>query len=66
MEDKIMKRIGVVLMIFFTVSLVGGLCCAFSQLDNVEKQRTYHAYMKQFSAKMPNILPDPMIGLPLY
>ena len=66
MEDKIMKRIAVVLMILFTVSLVGGLCCAFSQLDNVEKQRTYHAYMKQLSDKMPNILPDPMTGLPLY
>ncbi len=61
-----MKRIAVVLMIFFTVSVVGGLCYAFSQLDNAGKQRTYHAYMKQLSDKMPSILPDPMTGLPLY
>jgi len=53
-------------MILFAVSLVGGLCCAFSQLDNVEKQSTYHAYMKQLSDKMPHVLPDPMTGLPLY
>ena len=66
MEDKIMKRIAVVLMLLFAVSLVGGLCYAFSQLDNVEKQRTYYAYMKKFSDKMPNVLPDPMTGLPLY
>ena len=66
MEDRIMKRIAFVLMILFAVSLVGGLCCAFSQLDNVEKQSTYHAYMKQLSDKMPKVLPDPMTGLPLY
>ena len=66
MEDKIMKRIGVVFMIFFTVSVVGGLCCVFSQLDNVGKQRTYHAYMNQLPDKMPNLFPDPMAGLPLY
>jgi hypothetical protein len=66
MEDKIMKRIGLVIMIFFTVSLVGGLCCVFSQLDNVGKQRTYHVYMNQLPDKMPNLLPDPMTWLPLY
>lgn len=61
-----MKRVAVVLTIFFTVSLIGGLCCVFSQLDNVEKQRTDHAYIEQLSDKMPSILPDPMTGLPLY
>jgi hypothetical protein len=66
MEDKIMKRITIVLMIFFTVSLVGGLYRVFSQLDNVGKQRTYHAYMEQLPNKMPNVLPEPMTGLPLY
>ena len=66
MEDKIMKRIGLVIMIFFTVSLVGGLCCVFSQLDNVGKQRTYHAYMEELPDRMPNLLPDPMTVLPLY
>jgi hypothetical protein len=53
-------------MIFFSVSLVGGLCFVFSQLDNVGKQRTYHAYMEQLPDKMPNVLPDLMTGLPLY
>ena len=66
MEDKIMKKIVVILMIFFTVSLVGGLCSVSSQLDNAEKQRTYHAYMQQLSDKIPHVLPDPMTGLPLY
>ncbi len=61
-----MKRIAVVFMIFFTVSLAGGLCYVFSQFDNVGKQRTYHAYMEQLSDKMPNVLPDLMIGFPLY
>ena len=61
-----MKRIGVVLMIFFSVSLVGGLCCVFSQLDNVGKQRTYHAYMEQLPDKFSTLIPDPMTGLPLY
>ena len=61
-----MKRIAVVFVVFFTVSLVGGLCCVFSQLDNVGKQRTYHAYMEQLPDKMPNVLPDLMTGLPLY
>jgi hypothetical protein len=53
-------------MIFFTVSLVGGLYRVFSQLDNVEKQRTDYAYMEQLPDKMPNVLPDLMTGLPLY
>lgn len=61
-----MKRIAVVLMIFFTVSLLGGLCSVFSQLHNVGKQSTEYVYMEQLPAKMPNLLPDPMTGIPLY
>ena len=61
-----MKKIAVVFMIFFVVSLVGGLCGVFSQLNNVGEQRTDHAYTKQLPDKIPNFLPDPMTGLPLY
>ena len=61
-----MKRIAVVFVVFLTVSLVGGLCCVFSQLDNVGKQRTYHAYMEQLPDKIYTLIPDPMTGLPLY
>ena len=66
MEDKIMKKMTFVLMVLFTASILGGLCSIVTQLDNVGKERTEYVYVKQLPNKMPNVLLDPMTGVPLY
>ena len=56
--------------IFFLIALlalaVGGLYTTFAQLDNVEGETTEHTSINPFPYEMPNVVMNPMYGVPLY
>lgn len=60
-----MKKIVIVLMILFTISLAGGLYNTLAQLDNVGQEMTDYIYMEQFPCEMPDLTLNP-IAVPLY
>jgi flagellar basal body-associated protein FliL len=65
-EEEIMKQIIIIIMVLFTLCLAGGMYNTLAQLDNVEPETADHAYMNPFPYEMPNVVVDPMLGIPLY
>jgi hypothetical protein len=61
-----MKQIIIIIMALFTLCLAGGLYNTLAQLDNVEPETTEHISATPFPHEMPDIIVDPMIGVPLY
>ena len=56
--------------IIFLIALlalaVGGLYTTFAQLDNVEGETTEYTSINPFPYEMPNVVMNPMSGVPLY
>ena len=61
-----MKKIIIVLMVLFTLSLAGGLYNTLAQLDNVEAETQTTHNMNPFPYEMPDVIMHPMPGVTLY
>ena len=61
-----MKNVVVVLMIVFTMSLVGGLYNTLAQLDNVQQETTDYAQMKKIPYIIPDVVLSPMTVVLVY
>ncbi len=60
-----MKKTIIVLITLIALTM-GGLYNTLAQLDNVEPETTEHTSATPFPHEMPDIIVDPMIGVPLY
>ena len=60
-----MKKIVIVLMILFAVSLTGGLYHTLANLSDVG-QETINQELEQFESEMPNVFFNPVPMVPLY
>ena len=60
-----MKKI-IILSLIFTLILVGVLYATYEQSNKVEPVTAEQVYMGQISYEMPDVIPDPMVGFPLY
>ena len=60
-----MKKTIIILIASLAVA-VGGLYTTFAQLDNVEGETTEHTSINPFPYEMPNVVMNPMYGVPLY
>ena len=61
-----MKKIIIVLMVLFTLSIAGGLYNTLAQLDNVEAETQATHNMNPFPYEMPDVIMHPMPGVSLY
>jgi Trk-type K+ transport system membrane component len=64
-EDRKMKKI-IILSVVFTFILAGVLYATYEQPNEVEPVTAEQVYMGQISYEMPDVIPDPMVGFPLY
>ena len=60
-----MKKI-IILSVLLTFILAGVLYATFEQPDEVELVTAEQVCMGQISYEMPDVIPDPMVGFPLY
>ena len=60
-----MKKTIIILIALLALSL-GGLYTTLAQLDNVEAETTEHTSINPFPYEMPNVVMNPMYGVPLY
>ena len=56
----------IIILIASLALAVGGLYTTFAQLDNVEGETTEHTSINPFPNEMPNVVMNPMYGVPLY
>ena len=56
----------IIVLITLIALAMGGLYSTFAQLGNVEAETTEHTSMNAFPYEMPNVVVDPMSGIPLY
>jgi hypothetical protein len=56
----------IIILIALLAFAVGGLYTTFAQLDNVEGETTEHTSINPFPYEMPNVVMNPMYGVPLY
>ncbi len=61
-----MKQIIIILSTLLTLILTGVLYGTHGQPEEVEAVRAEQVWMHQFPDQMPNFIPDPMVGYPLY
>ena len=55
----------IIILIALLALTVGGLYTTFAQLD-IEAETTDYTSINSFPYEMPNIVIDPMVGVPLY
>jgi flagellar basal body-associated protein FliL len=60
-----MKKI-IILSVVVTFILAGVLYATYEQPDEVETVTAARVHMGHVSYEMPEIIPDPMLGFPLY
>jgi hypothetical protein len=56
----------IIILIALLALTVGGLYTTFAQLGNVEAENIEYTSINPFPYEMPNIVIDPMVGVPLY
>ena len=62
-----MKKTLTILMILITLSMIGGgLYNTLANLDAVEEEASEYASMNPFPYEIPDVVIDPMVGVPLY
>ena len=61
-----MKKIIIILTLLCILVLAGGLYNTLAQLSAVESETASHANMNPFLYEMPDVVVDPMPGIPLY
>ena len=60
-----MKKI-IIISVLVTFILAGVLYATYEQPDELETVTAAQVYMGHVSHEMPDVIPDPMIGFPLY
>ncbi len=62
-----MKKIFVILMVLIVFGIIGGgLYNTLAKLDVVDEEVSECASMNPFPYEMPDVVMDPMYGVPLY
>lgn len=61
-----MKQIIIILSILLTLILTGVLYGIHDQPEEIEAVTAEQVWMHQFPGPMPNFIPLPMVGYPLY
>jgi len=61
-----MKKIVMLLMVLFTVSLTGGLYHTLDHLNDVGQELTNQANVEQLLPDMPDMVFNPASAVPLY
>ena len=60
-----MKKI-IIISVLVTFILAGVLYATYEQPDELETVTAAQVYMGHVSYEMPDVIPDPMLGFPLY
>jgi len=61
-----MKRTIIILITVLTLCIAGVLYGNHSQSDNKRSVSLVESHTTQFPETMPDVIPDPMVGFPVY